>query len=69
MLEISKNNLQAAALSAGISQTELAKKSKIIPARISQLLKRGGFCRIGTISRLANALGVEPAHLILKGGD
>ena len=68
MFKVSQDSLQVAVLEAGLSQADLAAKTLINPARISKLLKNGGYCRNTTILKLAAALNVPPTELIFIKG-
>lgn len=49
---------------AGVSQTELAARSDVTVSTISRVESGESFLSVGTLCRLAAALGVEPHKLL-----
>lgn len=55
--------LRAWRIRRGLLQAELAERAKVTPATISRL-ETGGKVRLGTVARLAEALGVSREDLL-----
>ena len=57
-------NLRAARLRAGLSQEQLADRCDLPPTEISRLERAKREPRLGTIVRVARALGIAPGSLL-----
>jgi transcriptional regulator with XRE-family HTH domain len=57
-------NLRAARLRAGLSQEQLADRCDLHPTEISRLERARREPRLGTIVRVARALGIGPDRLL-----
>jgi transcriptional regulator with XRE-family HTH domain len=56
-------NLRRARVASGVSQEELGRRCDLHRTEISLLERAGREPRLGTITKLASALGIEPAVL------
>lgn len=57
-------NLRRQRLAKGLSQEQLAEKTGLHPSEVSRLERAVREPRLGTIARLAHALGVSAAKLV-----
>ena len=57
-------NLRRQRLANGLSQEQLAAKTGLHPSEVSRLERAAREPRLGTIARLARALGVSAAKLV-----
>lgn len=58
--------LRRSRLAAGLEQSQLAERAKVTQGQISGWERGHTGCRIGTLHRLASALGIDPSELLLR---
>lgn len=60
------NRLRALREAQGLSQAELARRAHLSQSNVGRIEEGGRSCTVGSLARLAEGLGVEPAALLAE---